>query len=68
MTLFKHIGSHADSLANGQVLGPGETVDLSASEERKPHNQSLIKHGVLIAVKTKAEKVAVKGNKEGEES
>lgn len=38
-------------LASGGVLAPGDTVELSADEQKKPHNKRLIDEGVLRAQK-----------------
>lgn len=35
-------------LAGGRPLGPGETVKLTAEQEKDPHNKALIDSEVLL--------------------
>jgi hypothetical protein len=46
MTEYKHVGKHAEELAGGVMLGPGETTDLSGEQEKE--NERLIKDGILV--------------------
>lgn len=51
METYKLVLTHPQDLASGRVLAPGETAELSASDERDPHNAALIEDGALIVVK-----------------
>lgn len=42
--------SHAEYLASGQPLAPGEKVALTTEEVGDPHNQRLIEEGALISL------------------
>jgi hypothetical protein len=53
MDELKWVGSHPQDLASGQMLAPGETCELSAAEQREPHNAALIDGGGLIPVHAK---------------
>ena len=65
MQEYKHLGEHADELANGRPVGPGEILSLTAEEEKDPHNESLIERGILVS--TTPDKGSAK-KKEGGES
>lgn len=43
---WKFIGPHADTLANGRPVGPGEVLDLS--QEEVDANTSMIEQGHLL--------------------
>lgn len=45
---YRFVGSHADMLANGRPVEPGEFVDLTDDEVREDHNEMLIADGNLI--------------------
>lgn len=50
VTEFKLLGEHAQDLADGRMLGPGETVKLDDAAKREPHNAALIEARTLITV------------------
>lgn len=50
MKEYINVGQHVTDLASGQMIGIGETVTLSAADEREPHNARQIESGTLIAV------------------
>lgn len=53
---YKLISDHAEDLADGRVLGPGEEAELDEEAVEDPHNQRLIEEGKLIPVEeTEAE-------------
>lgn len=43
------ISDHAEDLADGRVLGPGEEADLDEEAIKDPHNKRLIEEGKLIS-------------------
>ena len=47
MNKFVVNSTHAEHLADGQMLAPGQEVTLSAEAQREPHNERLIQTGVL---------------------
>lgn len=48
MTRFENDRPVPQDLADGKVLAPGETVDLSAEQAKEPHNKRLIDEGALV--------------------
>lgn len=52
---YRFVGSHADMLASGRPVEPGEFVDLTDEEVRETHNEMLIADGNLIGVGDDAE-------------
>lgn len=50
MKTYISVSNHVEDLASGQMVGIGEEVQLSAADEREPHNVRLIEDGVLIPV------------------
>jgi hypothetical protein len=42
---YRHVGRHADTLATGAPIGPGEFVDLTDQESK---DEPLIEDGTLI--------------------
>lgn len=58
MTNYRFVGDHADSLANGRPVAPGEYVKLSKEEINDHHNAQLIEDGKLIEVTPKDAKTA----------
>lgn len=54
MDEFRHVGRHSEDLADGRVVSPGESVELSAEDQRDPHNKRLLDEGILDS--TRAEK------------
>lgn len=53
MTRFVNDGPVPQDLADGKVLAPGEKADLSAQQQKEPHNQRLIDEGRLTAASAK---------------
>lgn len=51
---YKNVGQHAEDLASGQTLAPGETVELDDEAIRLPHNEDLIARGTLMALDKEA--------------
>jgi hypothetical protein len=62
LTEFRYVGSHADTLANGRPVEPGEFVKLS--DEEAEANQGLIDDGHLTKVEGKSSKSKSKGEEE----
>lgn len=50
---FKNDGPAPQDLADGKVLAPGEVADLSAEQQKEPHNQRLIDDGRLVKTTAK---------------
>jgi hypothetical protein len=48
MTRYKNVGEHAESLAGGQTLEPGDVVELDDEQAKDPYNAGLITAGTLI--------------------
>lgn len=48
---YKVVSDHAEDLADGRVLAPGEVVKLSKEDLEDPHNQRLLEEGKLLDVK-----------------
>lgn len=48
---YRFIGSHADMLASGRPVEPGEFVDLTDDELREPHNTMLLDDELLLLIK-----------------
>jgi TATA-box binding protein (TBP) (component of TFIID and TFIIIB) len=53
---FRFVGSHAEDLASGQIVAPGEFINLSADEVDDPHNATLIADGKLLGTGAKSRK------------
>lgn len=47
---YRFVGSHADALASGRPVEPGEFVELTEEEVNDPYNQTLIKDENLFEV------------------
>lgn len=47
---YRNVGRHAEDLADGRVLAPGEEASLSAEQARDEHNARLIEEGKLSKV------------------
>lgn len=52
---YRFVGDHADNLASGRPIEPGEFVDLTDAEVRDPFNEALITDGALIGTEPEAE-------------
>lgn len=52
---YRFVGSHAETLANGRPVEPGEFVDLTDEDVREAHNEMLIADGNLIGIEDPAE-------------
>lgn len=52
---YRFVGSHADMLASGRPVEPGEFVDLTDDEVRETHNEMLIADSNLIGVEKESE-------------
>lgn len=62
---YKLVGStHPEDLADGRVIGVGETVELSDEDLSDPHNQRLLEEGLLISTEQPKQ---TSGRKTGEE-
>lgn len=47
-------GNHLIDLADGRIVGPGDTVKLSADDLKEDHNKRYIDEGILLKLeKTK---------------
>ena len=53
--LYKNVGVHAEDLADGQMVGPGEQVELTEEQVRDPRVEDLITIGTLIGLDDKGE-------------
>lgn len=58
MAKYRFVGSHADSLADGRPVEPGEFVHLSDEEALEPHNASLLADGRMIPTGEKSEEIS----------
>lgn len=61
MKSYRMVGIHPEDLDSGRVLGPGETAQLTAEEERSPRFELLVSEGKLVEVpasKRKSDKEA----------
>lgn len=47
---YRYIGSHADMLANGRPVEPGEYVDLTDEDLQENHNKMLLDDGKLLLI------------------
>lgn len=47
---YRFVGSHADNLASGRPLEPGEFVDLTEEQAQESYNAHLLDEGLLISV------------------
>lgn len=47
---YKHVGVHAEDLADGRMLGPGEIVELDEEQIAEPHNARLLGEGILLSL------------------
>lgn len=47
---YRFVGSHADMLANGRPVEPGEFVDLSEEDLAEVHNEMLVADGNLVFI------------------
>lgn len=45
---FRFVGDHADTLASGSPVGPGDYVELTDEESAETHNKMLIDDGKLL--------------------
>lgn len=50
---FKHVGDHAEDLADGRLYGPGETFELDEDAASDPFNQDKIERGVFMSLDEK---------------
>jgi hypothetical protein len=55
---FRFVGTHADTLADGRPVEPGEFINLSDEEVEEAHNASLIHDGLLIGTGSKSTDLA----------
>ena len=44
-------GNHPIDLADGRIVGPGESFKLTAEEQKDPHNKRYIDEGVFQSLK-----------------
>lgn len=54
MAKYRFVGNHADQLADGRPVAPGEFVNLSDEEMEDPHNAMLATDGHLIGTGSKS--------------
>lgn len=47
---YRYIGEHAENLASGRPLEPGEFVDLTDEQLGESYNTHLLNEGLLIPV------------------
>lgn len=47
---YKVLSDHAEDLADGRMVGPGETIKLSKEDIEDPHNKRLIDEGLLLEI------------------
>lgn len=52
---YRFVGDHADQLANGRPVEPGEFVELTDDDIRESYNEMLVADGNLIGVESDAE-------------
>ena len=52
MKFYVSADASPETLASGQPLVPGETVDLKAEDAKDPHNKRIIESGALIKVES----------------
>lgn len=48
MAEYRNIGNHAEDLASGRMLAPGESAELTDEEVKLPHNEDKIASGILL--------------------
>lgn len=48
MGRYRYVGDHADTLASGSPVGPGDFVELTDEDSEEAHNKMLIDDGKLI--------------------
>lgn len=58
MAKYRFVGMHADTLASGQPIEPGEFVNITDEEIEDPHNAALVHDGLLIGTGSKSKDVA----------
>lgn len=61
MSRYMSVSRHAEDLADGRVLAPGERADI---DPEAPHNQALIEDGRLIPAPEPAPKRARNRNED----
>lgn len=49
MDSYTNVSTHAQPLASGRVLAPGETADLDLKD---PHDELLVTDGILVKTET----------------
>jgi hypothetical protein len=52
---YRYVGSHADVLADGRPIGPGEFIDLTDDQLRDPFYEDRLANGVIIGTEDEAE-------------
>jgi hypothetical protein len=53
---YRFVGDHADTLASGSPVGPGDFVELTDEESAEPHNKMHIDDGNLIEAAAEEQK------------
>lgn len=48
--MYKLVGGHAEDLADGRVLEPGQQAPLTSAEADDAHNRRLLDEGLLVKV------------------
>lgn len=62
MDRFRYVRQHADTLASGRPVGYGDTFELSAEDQKDPHNSRLIDEGAALKLPAKT---AARSGKDG---
>jgi hypothetical protein len=52
---YRNVGNHAEDLADGTMVAPGEFVELNEEQVREGRNEDLIATGVFLGVDEDAE-------------
>lgn len=63
MAKYRFVGDHAETLADGRPVGPGDFVDLSDDEIAEDHNAMLVADERLIGTGSKSSDMVEKIDK-----
>lgn len=50
MAEYKNVGNHAEDLADGRMIAPGEVAELDPDQVKEYRNADLIETGTLILI------------------
>jgi hypothetical protein len=53
MAEIKNVGNHAEDLADGRMIAPGETAKLTDAQLKEPHNADLLEREAFIKLEGK---------------